>query len=418
MSCCISFGKMDIKYLLLIILILVSLAVGALSFNLYKNNRGNYYPNYKENNKFLKSFLKYLGMTYFILGESIRKKFVYKKGEKPIKNLITIKDIIYLLIICFFVLLDEFFAIFLKIKTNKGISLDERYNSIEFIFLFIISLIIFKVRYYKHQYISILLIIILEIIRYIVKRTDNNNNDDEDEKNINPWVEFLLQISRALIDAIFAGYSKSLMEVKFFSPYKTTYIFGLICLIVIIITYIILTFISVESTSSSCFIKYKENCYIDNFFSIFSDFTFLQFLGILLYSIFMGNYQFAVIFIIKDYTICHLFLFYQISSLYSNIIESIKNKLVLSFIIIFYILEFFITFIFLELIQLNFWGLDQNIKINIEKRALTETYENYSSERDYLAYNDDDYVTKFNELKEQNEDNKQNEKNEEEKKIE
>ena len=418
MSCCISFGKMDIKYLLLIILILVSLAVGALSFNLYENNRGNYYPNYKENNKFLKSFLKYLGMTYFILGESIRKKFVYKKGEKPIKNLITIKDIIYLLIVCFFVLLDEFFAIFLKIKTNKGISLDERYNSIEFIFLFIISLIIFKVRYYKHQYISILLIIILEIIRYIVKRTDNNNNDDEDEKNINPWVEFLLQISRALIDAIFAGYSKSLMEVKFFSPYKTTYIFGLICLIVIIITYIILTFISVESTSSFCFIKYKEKCYIDNFFSIFSDFTFLQFLGILLYSIFMGNYQFAVIFIIKDYTICHLFLFYQISSLYANIKESIKNKLVLFFIIIFYILEFFITFIFLELIQLNFWGLDQNIKINIEKRALTETYENYSSERDYLAYNDDDYVTKFNELKEQNEDNKQNEKNEEEKKIE
>ena len=151
MSCCISFGKMDIKYLLLIILILVSLAVGALSFNLYKNNRGNYYPNYKENNKFLKSFLKYLGMTYFILGESIRKKFVYKKGEKPIKNLITIKDIIYLLIVCFFVLLDEFFAIFLKIKTNKEISFDERHNSIEFIFLFIISLIIFKVRYYKHQ---------------------------------------------------------------------------------------------------------------------------------------------------------------------------------------------------------------------------------------------------------------------------
>ena len=401
MKCFITLGKIDIKYI-----ILISLAIGtffgiAHSFSLYSKNKSKFYDKYKENNKLLKSFMKFLGMTYLIFGEIIRKKIIYKKGEKPLNNLIKIKDIIFISIVCFLFLLGECLAVFLKIKKNRAIALDERYNSIEFIFLFLISLIVFKVRYYKHQYISILLIIILEIIRYIIKSTDNNSSNDKKnkKKDINPWLEFFLQIVRASIDAIFIGYSKLLMEVKFFSPYKVTYIFGLISLVIILICYLILSFISVKGTNSYCFINYKEKCYIENLFSIFCDFTFLQFLGLFLLSILQGMYQFVYNFIIKDYTMCHFFLYYQFYSLYSNIRRKSSNNLILSFVIIFCILEFFITFVFLELIQLNFCGLNKDIKFNIEKRTLLETYETDSQKenRNSVVYNDNDYITKYDE---------------------
>ena len=265
-------------------------------------------------------------------------------------------------------------------------------------------------RYYKHQYISILLIIALEITRYIVKLNNNNNNNDNGNKSksgnkMNTWVEFALQIVRAAVDAIFIGYSKLLMEIKFFSPYKATYIFGVISLISILIAYIILSFIKVNETKKNvCFIFYKNNCYIENLFSVFCDFTFKQFLGLFFYSVFSGIYQFLYIFIVKDYTMCHFFLYFQFYSVYTYIRYISKgrmNKGFLTIIIITTILEIFITFVFLELIELHFCGLNRNIKYNIEKRAITEELENDEnvSRNSSLVYVDEDYVTKKKELK-------------------
>ena len=89
--------------------------------------------------------------------------------------------------------MNEFLAIYLKIKTNNHfIAIDERYNSIKFIILFISSIFIFKMRYYKHQYVSIIIIIALEIIRYIFK-IKYNNNENEGRK-INSFEELLFLI--------------------------------------------------------------------------------------------------------------------------------------------------------------------------------------------------------------------------------
>ena len=406
MKCFITIGKIDIKYI-----IMISLSIGSFlgimySFNLYVEDKKKYYDGYRENNKLLKSFMRFLGISYLIFGELIRKKIVYKKDEKPIENLIKIKDIIFIFLVCLLFLLSEFLAIYLKIKTGTTISLDERYNSIEFIFFFLVSLFIFKMRYYKHQYISILLIIALEITRYIVKLNNNNNNDNGNKpksgNKMNTWVEFALQIVRAAVDAIFIGYSKLLMEIKFFSPYKATYIFGVISLISILIAYIILSFIKVDETNKNvCFIFYKNNCYIENLFSVFCDFTFKQFLGLFFYSVCSGIYQFFYIFIVKDYTMCHFFLFFQFCSVLTYIYQGKMNKGILTIIIITSILEIFITFVFLELIELHFCGLNRNIKYNIEKRAITEELENDEnvSRNSSLVYVDEDYVTKKKELK-------------------
>ena len=109
--------------------------------------------------------MKYLGYCYLIIGEIIfllnnffliikkiiRKKFDTKANDAPVTNLVKIKDIIFIIIVTLIALTDEFLVIFLKIKTNSLITLDERYNFPLFIFLFISSILIFKMRYYNHQ---------------------------------------------------------------------------------------------------------------------------------------------------------------------------------------------------------------------------------------------------------------------------
>jgi len=406
MKFCISLGKLDIKYFIMIAISIGTFFAIVYAFDLFTSDKKKYIGKYREDNKLLKSFLKYLGQSYFVFGEIIRKKIAFKKDDKPI-NFINKKDILIIFIVSLAVLFGEFLAIFLKIKTKGFISLDERYNSIEFIFLFTTSLFIFKIRYYKHQYISIIAIIVLELSRYFTRLIKTESKD----YRIHPFVEFLLQILRALIDSVFLGYSKALMEFKFFSPYKATYIFGLICLITVLIAYIILSFISFipdEENKDHCFVKYNYKCYIENFFSIFSNFSFIQFLSFFIYSFCSGIYQFLFDFIVKDFTMCHIFLYYQFYAFYSSRRRfSIMDSFELTIIIITGIAELFITFVFLEIIQLNCCGLNENIKKNIQKRALLDSLDERSRNNSMASglYADDDYYTNMKELK--NKDNEE-----------
>lgn len=395
MKSCISFGKIEVKYFIMIFISLATLLMISISFNIFSKDKEKYIGylgEYKENNKFLKSFLKYFGQTWIILGEIIRKKVSFKKNEKEINSL-NKKDFFFIIVVALAVLLDEFLAIFLKIHTNTIIYLDERYNSIEFIFLFMTSLIIFKIRYYKHQYLSIIIIIISELLRYIIILIKVNQS-----QNINPFLEFGLQIIRAVIDSLFLGYSKALMEYKFFSPYRATYIFGTICLIIVILLYIILSIMPVKDSHSYCFVKYKDKCYIDNFLSIFSGFSIVQFLCLFCYSLAGGVCQLLFNFIVKDFTMCHTFLYYQVSALYLSFTKNKINIFILIVIIITAVIELFISFIFLEILQVNICGLNKNVKINIEQRAIEDCKDLYhqTSINSVIDINDE-YCTEMTE---------------------
>ena len=381
-----SFGKIEIKYFIMIG-IAFSFQFLRKNYTLYSEEKAEilkkkYFTEEEKNNgknlsdnKLLKSLLKYIGFSLMIIGDLILKKIAFKnnKGGDFLKKAITSKsfnltkedskslikkrDILFIILIAISHLAHEFIAILIKtISKSSYISIDEQYVSIEFIFLFCTSFFIFKLNYYKHQYITIIIIISLEIFRLLIK---------------SEYKELLertgLQIIRAILDSLFVSYSKGLIEYKYFSPYKALYIFGFINGLIMLIIYIIFTYVPVDSESKFCSLKYKNKCYFDNFISIFEGFNFTQFFGLFCNMVSSTGIQLIFNIISKDYTICHIFTYYSLSSLYE--LTKKNDKIVLIFGIISNILEILMTFVFLEIIILNFCGLNENVKINIEKRA-------------------------------------------------
>ena len=320
-------------------------------------------------NKLMLSFLKYLGWSYFGIGELIRKKI--NKESSEFDNLIKTKDMIYIGLISFAVLVAEFLAIVIRQINGKDyIYLDEYYNIIEFTILILSSKFIFKTRYFKHQYISIVIIFIFEIIRYTVKFEQYFKFD-------NFFLSYFLQMIRAFVDSIFVGYSKGLMNYKYFSPYKVTYIFGIIDLIAMIVIYFIVSIIPINKDSTLCYKEYNGKCYIDNFLSLFDGFSFTQFLCLFFHSVFVGLGRFILNYILSMFSTCHLIVYYNFCEFFINCKNPHKKK---TFLIISSIVEFFIIFVFLEIIELNCFGLSKNTNDNIEKRAMLDTMNNEDRE--------------------------------------
>ena len=111
----ISFKKIDFKYIIFTGGCISTYFVSYFFFKLFVKNKKKYIDNYKENNKILKSFLKYFGCFSFIIGEIIRKKFYFKKDNTSSVNLVKLKDIFIIIAVSLINLFDEFLAIYLKI---------------------------------------------------------------------------------------------------------------------------------------------------------------------------------------------------------------------------------------------------------------------------------------------------------------
>ena len=404
----LSFGKIEIKYFIMIG-IAFSFQFLRKEYSLYTEEKSKILGNYSDN-KLLKSLLKYIGFSLMIFGDIILKKIIFKKEKEEYslkktfssksfnskkedsKHLIQKRDILFIIIIAISHLGHEFIAILIKtLWKSTYISIDEQYVSIEFIFLFCTSFFVFKLKYYKHQYITIFIIIFLELFRLLIK---------EKYKGENKYKDFLqktgLQIVRAILDSLFVSYSKGLIEYKYFSPYKALYIFGFINGTLMLIIYIIISFTPVDRDSKFCSLTYKKKCYFDHFISIFKGFTFTQFFGIFCNMVSSTGMQLIFNIISQDYTICHIFTYYSISSLYE--LTKQKEREVLIFGIISNIIEILITFVFLEIIILNFCGLNKNVKINIEKRAQQDI--NYIEEngRDSNCGINDEYEINYEDI--------------------
>ena len=236
--------------------------------------------------------------------------------------------------------------------------------------------------YYRHQYISIIIIISLEIFRLLIKLITGKYNDFK--KKIG------LQIIRSFLHSLFIGYSKGLMQYKYFSPYKALYIFGFINGVLIMIIYCISSFIPVKN-DDLCKLKYEGKCYFDNFKSIFTEFNFIQFLGLFLYIISIPGSKLLFNKISNDFTICHIFTYFTIYSFY-EIIKSFnddKNKIIIFIQLILNIFEIIMAFVFLEIIIINLWGLNKNVKINIQKRALSDFNTDEGNINDIIDIDDD-----------------------------
>jgi len=326
-------------------------------------------------------FFENIGQILCFIPEKIIDKFCFKPKEDPNKsnNLfkrekqtlaielifndfsykLTYKDMIYISCASLFLIIIDYLNLLIQMNKDYTILLSEQYYFVLLLLLIIFSYLIYKIKFYKHQIYSISFIILLGMIRYVIKFITSKNFDT---------LYIFLELVTTLLESIVIVYTKGLMEYKYFSPYKICYVFGLVNSIIIIIISLI-AFFFIKYDNENCYFQGKEICYFENLFIAFKDFGILSFLYIILLSIIYGILKFLYNMIMSKYTIFHLFLFIQNREFTNNIYKEFRDIIMLSIISISYILEFFMVLVFLEIIELNFLGLDENVKRKIKDRA-------------------------------------------------
>ena len=143
-------------------------------------------------------------------------------------------------------------------KKEDDIILFGHYYSNLLFFLFLFPILFFHIKFYKHQYFSISVIIIMELGYYLLQY----------KYFIEKTLYFsLFQIIVSSLESLFNIYIKGLMEFKYFSPYRVMNTFGLIILFLLLIIYFIVSY--KLCNNYLCNLDYENKKYIDNIYSIF-----------------------------------------------------------------------------------------------------------------------------------------------------
>jgi len=382
MGKCISCGVFDKKYiyinlvqlsinLIIIILFTIFIHINISKLDTILKNKG----------IFQDALLTYIGQSLFIIPELFLKKRLKKETDTKSNSLfkrrskksylielifndysdrITMKDRIHIALISLLMLIVNVTKAYLSLN-NK--TLDGNYNFIEFLFLFIISSFIYNMVYYKHQYYSIILMLVFEIIKYFLKIKYYYSS------KVTVILDLLLQIVLGFFEGIIIAYLKGLMQLKFYSPYKATYIFGFINGIISLILLIAFSYIKANNIG---FVEYKEEKYLDNIFFIIENYNIGQIIILFFMGIFYGAINLLYNVTINYYSVCHIFLLLQSREFSSSVNEEIQKNsgpLAISLINLCNLMELLLSLVFLEIVELNFFGLSENTKKNIQKRA-------------------------------------------------
>ena len=234
-----------------------------------------------------------------------------------------------------------FYVLTLQIKSNTSIVI--------ILFTSIFYYFIFKMKLFKHHYLSIVLIILIGFVIDIILgnfQTDVNNN----------LGLFFLRFLREILYSLSSVVDKYVMEYKFISVYILLLCHGLIHSTLFIIIAIF---------------DYNFNMLNDNyeeFFATFDKYELLVLFGVLVTQF---GINLSILMTNKYYTPCHIcivFIFGQFAYYLYDI------KLITIIVILCLILVLFFTLIFNEIILLNFWGLSNNTKENIMIRADHEDF--------------------------------------------
>ena len=216
---------------------------------------------------------------------------------------------------------------------------------LDILFTLIFYYLIFKIKLYKHHYLSIIFIIVTGIILDIVL--------ENLQKDISEYYYLLfLRLVREIIYSSIEVMNKYLMDKQFCSVYIILFYNGLIETILL----------GIFSILNYFYFK------LDNFQEYFENFTYTEIFVILGLIITQLGLSLFALFINKNNTPCHIFIIYVFGKFaYYN--DSTTNSIVKIICLIFI---FFMSLVFCEIIELNFFGLSHNTKNKIVKRALTE----------------------------------------------
>ena len=397
MKLCISFGKFELKYFFYCAL-LVIIYLYIYFFMYYIGGNILYYNLLFHSSCF---FLGYLLNIIPTLISYIKSKEKGKENHlsnkfkeentlsieyiynKPYEKYLSSKDILKFFFICLILLLVDLIEDIVYIINTKGNdedklnNYDDCFTVIEYIIIFLVSKFDKEV-YYKHQYISFFILILVEAVKkiYFLFKAANFNTSF--------FIKIVLSIIYSILYSIYYIFIKELMKYKFISPSKCNFMIGIINFPLTILIYFIISFTSLGNKNS----KY----YYDNIFELINNFgkSVAKNIIILISLPFSyGIVEFIFNRIIYDYTIFHIYIPILIDYFVENIIKnfgSFENIFLISS----FLIELIMILIFLEIIEINCCGLNENLKSNIESRGIIDSS---------LIIEDDDYDDGINDEK-------------------
>ena len=369
----------------------------------------------EKNNNILRNeltctFLIQFQKLFFLIPEFIRKKNSTINSTHS-KNKLTIKTYVQIGFVSILWLINIILTIVITIENRY-----EFYSLLDanLLFLFIISFFLFKNNYHYHQYLSFTILFFISIVKnvsYIYAYNPDFNIKDK-------YYRHFLLIINSIIFSIAFGYTKVFLDEYNFSPYKINYLFAFIDGIPVIVLCFISAYIPCNNKFNKyCLVNDEKDSYFDNF-KIFFNKDLLQIMSVMLSMFFHAIFDLLIMTLIQKYTLFHYILPMKIlnfiSTIESLILGKIEFRLMLFIIdIIAQLLDIFFLLVFIECIELNFCGLNKNLKKNIMERAkedaIGEIYD--GKNKKYLI--NDQYIVENPLLEEENIEEEENIKNSE-----
>ena len=347
MKCIFSINLFDKKISIIMLIFMAFNLFNEYNFKKYKRliYYNYYYPIF--------TLIKYLGLIFFsfFLYLFERKNFIVKQNLlkdlnfKTKLNLINfnfsnISNCFFIILISFIDFLDGNFFLY-RMKTGGQICQ---------IITFLLFILIYSQNIYKHHFLGLFISFISGLINMFIV--------------IDLYKKNLIQYSNSLIMNILVSlhylFEKYLIEKKYCSKFLLLFYKGIFGVVFTIISQCIYFFFNKKMLININVISNNKICFIYFFFIIF----FIEF--------------FIIIFITKTKNIIFLFIII-FSKFIAILIFGINCKIDVTenyhFFLFFFnsVLNIFGSFIFMELIILNFFKLNENINKEIAKRAIIET---------------------------------------------
>jgi hypothetical protein len=282
------------------------------------------------------------------------------KKHKPQIN--KIEKFLWILLVSFI----DFIALVLSYIFRVGVNAKLTTWAFNIIFLALFSNLILKERLYKHHYLSIIIIMILDVLSNINNERFTTENFKNNYLNI-----IMIVLSQILYKLSYVLY-KYYMIKKYIISYEIMFYEGIIELILSIITSIIVISIG----------------YIDNFMDYYNNIDAKEIIIFILMTILNFIYTLSFFIAIDKFSPFYALLLYVSGELIKYILHFDSYYLRKSIIsIIISIICLLMILIFVEIIELNFCGLSYMTKKNIKLRAQKDSD---------LVGNEDDNETKVN----------------------
>ena len=285
-------------------------------------------------------------------------KLIYNKSKK-----VNIKGQLNLILMILLELIYDtsLLAYQKKEEEQSELVIAEIYKFMDILFLLIFFRVFHKILFYKHQYISLIIIILTGLSRFF--RVFEYFFHEEGKEFGIITLGFIILLP--LIDSVKIYIIQKYMKYNYYSPYFILFLIGVTYLIVSLIILIIFKNIncSTEICKSLSEINIASNKVVN-------------YILIILYSLFYGLEHFIKFYTMYTFSAFH----YILISTFGEIIQ-FGYKMILNFDttdlivnLVTYSVEIFAVLVFIETIELNFCGLNMNLKKNIIFRADNELY--------------------------------------------